>query len=116
MSFIAELRKANGDDYEPDSLMFSAIDRHLKSKSYPKSIRENNIFLPCHQVLEGKARKLRSERKGKRPHRAQSLNAEEERNFIGMWTAWDFHTRILNKYCLLVVNSTFWVKGTSATS
>ena len=42
--FFAELRKANGDDYEPDSLrvMFSAIDRHLKSKSYPKSIREDN--------------------------------------------------------------------------
>ena len=78
--FFAELRKANGDDYEPDSLrvMFSAIDRHLKSKSYPESIREDNIFLPCRQVLEGKARKLRSEGKGKRPHRAQSLNAEEE--------------------------------------
>ena len=28
--------------------------------------------------MEGKARKLRSEGKGKRPHRAQSLNAEEE--------------------------------------
>ena len=29
--FFAERRKANGDDYEPDSLrvMFSAIDRHL---------------------------------------------------------------------------------------
>ena len=65
--FFAELRKANGDDCEPDSLrvMFSAIDRHLKSKSYPKSIREDNIYLPCRQVLEGKARKLRSEGKGK---------------------------------------------------
>ena len=78
--FFAELRKANGDDYEPDSLhvMFSAIDRHLKSKSYPKSIREDKIFLPCGHVLEGKARKPRSEGKGKRTHRAQSLNAEEE--------------------------------------
>ena len=28
-----------------------------------------------------------------------------------MWTAWDFHIRILNKYCILVVNSTFWVTG-----
>ena len=43
--FFAELRKNNGDDYEPDSLraMFMAIDRHLKSKSYPKSIREDTI-------------------------------------------------------------------------
>ena len=78
--FFAELRKTNGDDYEPDSLhlMLSTINRHLKSKSYPRSIREDNIFLPCCQVLEGKTRKLRSEGKGKRPHRAQSLNAEEE--------------------------------------
>ena len=60
------------------SWLFSAIDRHLKSKSYPKSIREDNIFLPCRQVLEGKARKLPSEGKAKRPHCAQSLNAEEE--------------------------------------
>ena len=80
MSFLQNLEKTNGDDYEPDSLrvMFSATDRHLKSKSYPKSIREDNIFLPCRQVLEGKARKLRSEGKGKRPHQAQSLNTEEE--------------------------------------
>ena len=44
--FFAELRKTNGDDYEPDSLcvIFSAIDRHLKSKSYPQSIREDNVF------------------------------------------------------------------------
>ena len=43
---FAELRKTNGDDYELDSSreMFSAIDRHLKSKSYPKSIREDNNF------------------------------------------------------------------------
>ena len=78
---FAELKKTNSDDYEPDSLrvIFSAIDRLLKSKSYPKSIREDNIFLPCRQVLEGKARKLRSEGKGKRrQHRAQSLNAEKE--------------------------------------
>ena len=46
--FLAEFRKTNGDDHELDSLrvMFSAIDRHLKSKSYPKSIKEDNIFLP----------------------------------------------------------------------
>ena len=44
--FFAELRKGNGDDYEPGSLcvMFSAIDRPWKSISYPKSIREDNIL------------------------------------------------------------------------
>ena len=44
--FFAELRKANGDDYEPDSLrvMFSAIDRHLKSKSYPNQSGKTIFF------------------------------------------------------------------------
>ena len=47
--FFAKLRKANGDDYEPDSLcaMFSAIDRHLKS-SYHKSIKEDNTPQACY--------------------------------------------------------------------
>ena len=81
--FFAELRKTNGDDYKPDSLrvMFSAINRHLKFKSHPKLVREDNSFLPCRQVLEGTAKELRSEGKGKRPHRAESLNAEEEEIF-----------------------------------
>ena len=45
MSFFEELRKTNGD-YELDSLrvMFSAINRHLKSKSHPKSIRKTIFF------------------------------------------------------------------------
>ena len=38
--FYAELRKEKGEDYEPDSLkvMQVAMERYLKSKSYPKSI------------------------------------------------------------------------------
>ena len=38
--FYAELRKENGDDYVPDSLkvMLAALERYLKSKSYPKSM------------------------------------------------------------------------------
>ena len=75
MSFLQNLEKLT---VMTMSWMFSAIDRHLKSTSYPKSIREDNIFLPCRQVMERKARKLRSEGKAKRPHCAQSLNAEEE--------------------------------------
>ena len=38
--FYAEVRKESGEDYEPDSLrvMQAALERHLKSKLYPKSI------------------------------------------------------------------------------
>ena len=73
--FFAELRKENGKDCEPDSLkvMQAALDRHLRSKNYPKSIVRDTEFLSSRKVLEGKARKLRELGMGKRPNKAQSL-------------------------------------------
>jgi len=61
--FYAELRKENGDDYEPDCLkvMQSSLERYLKSKAYPKSIIRDREFLNSRKVLEGKARKLREQ-------------------------------------------------------
>ena len=70
--FYAELRKESGDDHEPDSLkvMQAALETYLKSKSYPKSIIRDGEFINCRKVLEGKARKLREQEKGKRPNRS----------------------------------------------
>ena len=78
--FCAELRKENGDDYEPESLkvMQAAIERYLKSKSYPKSILRHTEFKNSRKVLEGKARKLRGQGKGKRTNRSKRLTKEEE--------------------------------------
>ena len=78
--FYAELRKENGDDYEPDSLkvMQASLERYLKSKAYPKSIIRDREFLNARKVLDGKARKLREQGKGKRPNRSRSLTKEEE--------------------------------------
>jgi len=79
-NFFAKLRKENDKDYEPDSLkvMQVALDRHLRSKNYPKSIVRNTEFLSSRKVLERKARKLCELGMGKRPHKAQSLTKEEE--------------------------------------
>ena len=52
--------------------------RYLKSKAYPKSIIRDREFLNSRKVLEGKARKLREQGKGKRPNRSRSLTKEEE--------------------------------------
>ena len=73
--FFAELRKGSCKEYEPDSLkvMQAALDRHLRSKNYPKSIVRDTEFLSSRKVLEGKARKLRELGMGKRPNKAQSL-------------------------------------------
>ena len=78
--FYAELRKENGDVYEQDSLkvMQAAMERYLKSKSYPKSIIRDREFINSRKILEGKARKLRQQGKGKRPNRSKSLTKEEE--------------------------------------
>ena len=48
------------------------------SKLYPKSIIKDREFLSSRKVLEGKARKLREEGRGKRPNRSKSLTNEEE--------------------------------------
>ena len=78
--FYAELRKENGNDYEPDCLkvMQASLQRYVKSKAYPKSIIRDREFLNSRKVLEGKARKLRAQGKGKRPNRSRSLTKEEE--------------------------------------
>ena len=79
--FFAELRKENGDDHEPESLkvMQAALERYLKSKSYPKSILRDKEFMNSRKVLEGKARKLGEQGKGECPNRSKSLTKEEEK-------------------------------------
>ena len=54
--FFAELRKGSEKEYEPDSLKVTqaALDRHLRSKNYPKSIVRDMEFLSSRKVLEGK--------------------------------------------------------------
>ena len=78
--FYAELRKENGKDYDSDSLkvMQAALERHLRSQNYPKSILRDTEFLSSRKVLEEKAKKLREQGMGKRPNKAKSLKKEEE--------------------------------------
>ena len=53
LQFYAELRKENGQDYEPDSLKGTqaALDRHLRSQYYLKSILRDTEFLSSRKVL-----------------------------------------------------------------
>ena len=65
--------------------MQAALERHWKSKLYPKSIIKDREFPSSRKVLEGKARKLREEGRGKRPNRSKSLTNEEEET---LWKSW----------------------------
>ena len=78
--FYAEVRTKTGDEYEPESLkvMQAALDRYLREKKYPYSIIRDDKFEESKKVLEGKARELRKEGRGKRPNAAKPLTLQEE--------------------------------------
>ena len=70
MKFYAELRKADGSEYEPACLrvMRASLDRYLKEKKYPVSLldmeefKESNLILPfsdCHPTVKTYIRELR---------------------------------------------------------
>ena len=82
--FYAELKKKNGEDYEPESLavMQASLDRHLKEKGFALSIVRDPQFLSSNKILKGKATKLREEGKGSRPNAAKPLTWKEE---IDLW-------------------------------
>ena len=60
--FFSEIRKQNGQEYEPDSLrvMQAALHRNLVAKMYPANILVDLPFKGSRDVLEGKARELRA--------------------------------------------------------
>ena len=98
------MRKENGDDYESELLkgMQAALERYLKSKSYPKSILRDSEFTNSRKVLEGKARNLRELRKGKRPNRSKSLTKEEEE------ILWE-HGQLGGKSPRSLINTMWWL-------
>ena len=78
--FYATVHKKDREDYETDSLrvMVTAIDRYLTEKEYKHSIIRDKEIKSSKQVLEGKARLLRQQGKGKRPNKSRSLTTTDE--------------------------------------
>ena len=83
-NFYAEVKKKDGDDYEPESLniMQSAIKRYLKEKNYPLSIVQSREFHSSQVILNARTISLRQQGKGKRPNKAQPITPEEE---LALW-------------------------------
>ena len=82
--------------------MQAALEWHLKSKLYPKSIIKDREFFSSRKVLEGKARKLREGGRGKPPNRSKSLTNEEEET---LWKSGQFGSR--NPRAL--INTMWWL-------
>ena len=59
--FLAEVRKSDGSEYEPDSLrtMLAALDRHLRQAGANFSIIKDREFDECRKTLNGRAIVLR---------------------------------------------------------
>ena len=95
--FYAEVKKKDGDDYEPESLkiMQSAIERHLKDKNYALSIVRSGEFHNSQEVLNAKALSLRQQGKGKRPNKAQRLTPDEESALWEKGQLGDFNGKVL---------------------
>ena len=95
--FYAEVRKRDGDDYEPESLkiMQSAIERYLKEKNYPLSIVRSREFHNSQEILHAKAISLRQQGKGKRPNKSQPLTSEEESSLWLKGQLGDFNGKVL---------------------
>ena len=110
--FYAEVRTKKGEDYEPDSLkgMQAALDRHLKNKNYSCSIIRDREFYNSKQILEGKARQLRENGRGKRPNAAKPLTLQEEEMLwekVSLRTNGSFYLAPLSK---TTPNNDIWFK------
>ena len=77
--FYAEVKRKDGTDYEPSSLanMQVALDRHLREAGYMYQLLTSKHFLNSRNILEGKARLLREQGKGKRPNKGCSLSNDK---------------------------------------
>ena len=75
--FFTELKKQDGQDYEPNSLclMQASIGRYLRERGYTHSILKLRELASLKAVLEGKARVISEDEKGRRPNKSSPLSS-----------------------------------------
>ena len=110
--FYAELRKRNGDDYEPESLkvMQTALDRHLRDEGCSHSILKDREFQRS-KVLNGKAVDLQEKGKGKRPMKADPLTREDEAHLWSSGVLGSENPTSLNYTIFIIFSQHFGTRG-----
>ena len=65
LHFILEVRKPDGEEYEPDSLTSfrNSIERFLREEQYPFSLIESREFAKHREALKAKRKELKGESK-----------------------------------------------------
>ncbi|XP_078363476.1 uncharacterized protein KIAA1958-like [Oculina patagonica] len=88
--FILEIRKTDGEQYEPDSLTSfrNSIERHLSQQQYKYSLIESREFAKHREVLKAKRKELKGNGKGRKPNASNPLSKEDrvelfKRGFLG---------------------------------
>ena len=111
--FYAEVRNKNGDHYEPESLkvMMASLDRYLREKNYPYSIIKDRQFNQSKQVLEGKAKFLREEGKGKRPNASDALSITDEKQLWEIGKLGSENPRVLCQTMWWILTQQFGLRG-----
>ena len=69
-NFLLQVRKKDGQQYEPTSLrsFVSSFDRYLKKKDYSPTIVEGKEFRKTKEALVTKQKELKKEGKGNKPN------------------------------------------------
>ena len=95
--FYSEVKKQDGEDYEPESLkiMQCALDRYLKENGYEVSIVRAREFRKSQEILNAKAILLWQQGKGKRPNKAQPMTPIEEKALREKGQFGNFNARVL---------------------
>ena len=111
--FYAQVKKANGQDYEPDSLrtMLAGLDRYLRDMGKSFSILCDKKFKTSRQILNGKAIELREQGKGKKPRKADALTQDDEER---LWQAGVLGTdtpKTLNYTIFYLLSQHFGTRG-----
>ena len=80
-SFLLSIRKANGEQYEPDTVTsyHRGIDRYLRDRKYPFSLVVDKEFATSRAVLASKRKELKQKGKGNRPNASTPLSKGEEK-------------------------------------
>ena len=78
-NFLLQVRKKDGEQYEPTSLrsFVSSFDRYLKKKDYSPTIVEGKEFRKTKEALVAKQKELKKEGKGNKPNAARMLRTKK---------------------------------------
>ena len=116
LQFYAEVRKESGKDYEPDSLrvMQAALERHLKSKLYLKSIIKDRVS-QFKKSPGGESAKAKRRRKKKTSEPIRKLN-KRRRNPLENWSPWQWKSLSTYQHDVVVADTTLWFEGATRAS